>query len=241
MTTANPTPLDFRLAGPHRPRRRWWRAIRALRELLAHPERTHLVFEMIRALEPDERERALQRLLAQPEGRRLFSARRSLGAALLDRSALEGLPAGSFGRVYLDHMDRYGLDPAELVQLGRRTRADATVDDDLRWMSDRGALTHDLWHVLTNYGADPIGEAKLLWFSLAQLGGRVNLLLAVGTALRVTRVFGLRWLRDVFVAWRRGRRAIDLHAIPYEDLLALPIEEVRAALRIEPEASGTPR
>ena len=42
------------------------------------------------------------------------------------------------------------------------------------------------------------------------------------------------WQRYLLRAWRRGRRAKLLTAVPYEKLLALPLGEVRARLDIEP-------
>ena len=39
---------------------------------------------------------------------------------------------------------------------------------DLDYISDRMRDTHDLWHAVTGYKGDLIGEASLLGFSLAQ-------------------------------------------------------------------------
>ena len=116
-----------------RPKRDWPRAIRALRKLLDHPEQTELAFEVIEALDSDRHERALARMLAEPSGRRILAERPSLQAALCDRGALAGLPDGSFGRAYLEHLDRYGLDPTKLVELGNETHSNQTADPDVRW------------------------------------------------------------------------------------------------------------
>ena len=212
--------------------REWRRAIRALRELLEYPDRTYLAIDVVEALEPRWHERALAQLLAHPEGRRIYAERPSLQAILSDREAVAQLPAGSLGRAYLEHIDRHGLDPGKLVELGRRTRA-ATVDPDVRWMSERSQMTHDMWHVLSGYGADQLGEATLLLFSLAQTGGRGNWILAFGANLRVLRERGPRWIPYAVKAWRRGRRATWLQALPYETLLPLPLEEVRRAAGLE--------
>lgn len=215
-----------------RPKRDWRRAVRALRELLNFPDRTYLAFDVIRSLDPDVHQRTLARLLAHPEGRRVYAERPSLQSALSDREGLQRLPEGSFGRAYLEHLDRHGLDPGKLVELGSETKVNSG-DPDLRWMAERSELTHDLWHVLSGYGADQIGEATLLLFSLAQTGGRANTILAFGANLRATQERGLRWIPYAWKAWRRGRRATCLNALPYEKLLPLPLAEVRRAAGIE--------
>ncbi len=239
MTTAS-QPLHFDIAPRRgRPKREWRRAVRALRELLQYPDRTHLAFEVVEALDPDVHERALAQLLAHPEGRRIYAERPSLRAVLCNPEALEQMPDGSFGRAYLEHIERHGLDPGKLVELGRETKVTA-ADPDVRWMGERSEMTHDLWHVLSGYGADQLGEATLLLFSLAQAGGRANVILAFGANLRVLRERGLGWIPYAWKAWRRGQGATCLRALPYEKLLPLPLEEVRRAAGLEAPGRAHP-
>ncbi len=44
----------------------------------------------------------------------------------------------------------------------------------------------------------------------------------------------LGWQRYCFEAWRRGRRAVRLVSEPIEEMLALPLDEARRRLSIEP-------
>lgn len=240
MTESEPLHFDI-LPRRSRQRRSWRRAVRALRELVRDPERTGLAFEVTRALQPDLHEQALARLLAHPEGRRVYAERPSLQAILCDRQALQRMPEGSFGRVYLEHLDRYGLDPGKLVELEREAGSPTHDDPDLRWMAERSNLTHDLWHVLSGYGADEIGESTLLLFSLAQVGGRSNALLSFGANLRMLVDRGPGWIPYAWKAWRRGRRATFLPALPYEKLLPLPLADVREAAGLEDPAVAHPR
>jgi len=223
----------------HRPQ--WRRAIRALRGLLREPEHTELAFQITEALDGNVAEKGLLRMLAHPEGRRLYEERPSLLDALADREALARLPDGSFGRAYLAHVERYHLDTTKLVELGREIHGSGNHEPALRWFAERSSLMHDLWHVLAGYGADHLGEAALLPFSLAQQGGRAGALLPLGASSRVVRNVGLRWLPFAFRAWLRGRRAVCLAALPYEELLALPLRDVRAAAGIEPPEQAHPR
>ena len=217
-----------------RARPQWRRALRALRELLREPERTDRAFEVIAALDPDLMQRGLARALAHPEGRRLFAERPCLLDRLSDREALARLPEGSFGRAYLDHIERHGLDPGKLAELGRSFPEIRADDEGTRWYADRSELSHDLHHVLTGYGADGLGETALLWFTHGLGGGRGNALLMLGAALRSRQGAGRGWWRYLGRAWRRGRRAGALGALPWEELLPLPLAEVRRIAGIEP-------
>lgn len=246
MTAA--TSIDLPPPPPPRPVQ-WRRAIRALRVLLADPQQTEKAFEIFSALDGNQEEQAFQRLLADPDGRRLALARPCLISRLSDRAALAALPAGSLGRAYLAYLERTGLDPTGLLKLKEQMEVYAhsigeplpVLDATREWYRVRGILLHDLWHVLTGYGTDGLGEAALLAFSLAQLPGRANRLLTVGAATRGALELGPGFLRYMFRAWQRGRRAVWLPALPYEDLLAEPLTEVCRRARIAPPEVAHPQ
>ncbi len=226
----------------------WLRAARALRVLLNHPDRTEKAFEIFRALMGNEEERTFQRFLALGEGRRLLAERPQLLAMLSDREALAAMPPDSFGRAYLAYLERTGFEPDGLLRLkaSMEDQARATgealpvLDPTRAWFRDRGILTHDLWHVLTDYGTDELGEAALLPFSYAQFGGRPNALLVLGTAVRGVQGLGFSFLRYPFQAWRRGRKTPWLALLRYEELLPLPLEEVRRLAGIAPATEVHP-
>jgi ubiquinone biosynthesis protein COQ4 len=233
---------------PTRQPAQWRRALRALRELLADPDDTAKAFEVFLALDGDEEEQRFQQLLADPGGARLAAERPSLVEALSDRSILQALPAGSFGRAYLTYLDGNGFEADGLVKLKATMEAYAAsigepllaLDPTREWFRVRGLLVHDLWHVLTEYGTDDLGEVLLLGFSCAQIGGRANRLLFAGASLRSIAETGVGLTPDIYRAWRRGRRAAWLAALPYEALLAKPLEAVRALAGIEPAATAHP-
>jgi ubiquinone biosynthesis protein COQ4 len=234
MTAQTPRSLPSFAARPRRPRPQWRRAWLGLRRLLREPDRTENAFEVLAALDPDLMQRGLERMLSHPEGRRIFRERPCLLDRLADREGLARLPEASLGRAYLAHVERWGLEPEKLVGLGRRYGDELHGDDpDLRWYGDRSELTHDLLHVLTGYGADGLGETALLWFSHGLVGGRANALLGIGAALRTWREAPRGWLRYLWRARRRGRRAGLLVALPFEDLLPSPLADVRRLAGIE--------
>jgi ubiquinone biosynthesis protein COQ4 len=213
-----------------------------LRQLLADPDQTEKAFEVFLAIGARDMERDFQRFCAHTDGQRLLRERPSLIDRLADRRALEFLPAKSFGRAYLHYLERTGFEPDGLLRLKStlQEQAESEGETDVRldavreWHRDRSLLMHDLWHVLTDYGTDELGETALLAFSLAQVGGRANWLLTLGAAARATIEGGSALPPYLLQAWRRGRQAAWLPALAYEALLSEPLESVRRAARIVP-------
>lgn len=223
-----------------RRRRDWRRAWQALRNLIADAERTDQVFEIIRALSGDAFDRAWERFRAHPDGQRLLRERPSLLATLSDRAALRALPEGSFGRAYAAFMDAAQLDPAGLVQAEAEASQnyappdDGPVDPDVDYFGDRLRDMHDLWHVLTAYGRDEAGEAANLAFTYAQVPNLGIGLIVLAGAVVGPRDLTFYWPRYLRHAYRRGRAAALLTVAPYEELLPLPLAEVRRRLAIQP-------
>jgi ubiquinone biosynthesis protein COQ4 len=227
----------------------WRRAFAEIHALIRTPEETDHAMHLAYALGGRrELERSFRRFAASPSGAALLAARPSLVAALSDRDALAALPAGSLGRAYLAYLDANGFAPTGLIEVERRVEAQwqaeegvAPLDPLRAWFRDRTLLAHDLFHVLTDYGTDDLGEATLLAFSLAQLGGRAGTLLTVAAAFEVWRAVGWRWLAYDFGAWRRGRRATWLAALPWEELLPLRLATVRRLARLDDARTAHPR
>jgi ubiquinone biosynthesis protein COQ4 len=220
----------------------WRRAWRALRTLLADPERTDQVFELIQAVGGSANaDRVYQRCSKLPEGQRLLAERPSLFDALADFDQLESLPEGSFGRAYAAFMRAENLSTAGLADAAaaagpRRVE----LDPERTWFYDRLRDMHDLWHVLTGYGRDLAGEAANLAFTYGQTRGRGVGVIVLAAALRGPKHLDLRWQRYLLRAWRRGRKAAALPLARYEQLLPLPLDEVRCQLRIQPAREAHP-
>lgn len=230
-------------APPHR-RRDWPRAWHALRSLIEDPERTDQVFEIIGALSGNAFDRAFERFAATREGRRLLVERPSLLAALSDRAALRSMPEGSLGRAYADFMEAGSLEAAGLVaadeMASERLADDRPEDPDRQYFGERLRDMHDLWHVLTGYGRDEAGEAANLAFTLGQVWNLGIAAIVAAGAVVGPKDVGLTWPRYLYRAWRRGHRAALLSAAPYEQLLPLPLEDVRRQLDIEPARLAHP-
>ena len=217
------------------------RALGHLRNLFADKENTEEVFHILRCLNGNAYEASFQRFMADPQGRARVAQARVLPPLLDDHARWEALPDGSFGRAYLDFMRREGLTSAGLVEESLKpagTMERRAKTDPLRlWWGDRSRDTHDLYHILTGYGRDALGEACVLAFTYPQHGGRGLKFIAVLGALEAKKGMprGARVLRAVREGERLGRAAAYIDA---QDLLALfpePLEEVRERLGV-----GTP-
>lgn len=230
--------------GPPPPMRiEWRRAWRAMRLLLADPDRTELAFEAVSAVSSRDFERLFQRFVADPEGRRLLAERPSLLEALSDGARLRAMPEGSFGRAYAAFMEAGQLTADGLVEADLASEAVLGIEErepTRHWFSERLRDMHDLWHVLSGYGRDEAGEAANLAFSYAQMPFRGIALILVAAALLEPHGDRFAWPRYLIRAWRRGRRTRPLTLARYEDLLACPLEEVRQALGIEPASVAHP-
>lgn len=205
------------------------RAARAMRELLQNPDDTAQVFRIIEALSGKHGERLLRRFRKTPSGARLLLEQPDLTACLSDRATLEKLPPGSLGREYLRFLDDEGVTAEGLAQAsieGTKIRATA----ELEYLRDRMREQHDLWHVLTGYKGDLVGEAALLAFSFAQTGNP-GVGFIVGIALLRGKEGQVR--RLIAQGFRRGVRARWLPPLPWETLLALPVDDVRRRLGLD--------
>jgi ubiquinone biosynthesis protein COQ4 len=218
---------------------RWRRGFRALRALLRDPDDTAKAIDVSFAIGTRDFERSFQRFVSSGAGRVLLAERPSLADALSDRTVLARMHPDSLGRAYLEYLDENGFRAMGLVELEHETQARWEREDGLPsldplriWFRDRVTLAHDLSHVVTGYGTDDLGEATLLAFSQAQLGGRANGLLTAGAALEVFRMLGFRWVSYALRAWRRGWRAASLVALPWEELLPLRLATVRRLARL---------
>jgi ubiquinone biosynthesis protein COQ4 len=208
----------------------WRKAGRAIQALLADPDDTQQVFVIIEALSGKSPERNIRRLRRHPIGKKLLADKPDILRHLRDRRSLEALPAGSVGRGYLDFVDSEGISADGLVQASEVEHGAAwQADGDMLFLRDRMRDTHDLWHTVTGYKGDLVGEGALLAFSFAQTWNPgVGFIITAG--FLKGREIGVR--RQILRGLSRGLRAEWLPAVEWEKQLARPLAEVRRELRL---------
>ncbi len=225
---------------PKRARRRdWKRAFSAFDKLLEDGEDTRQAFEVIEALSGPSLMNSFRKFLSRPEGRALFIRREEIAPILDDHARLAQLPEGSFGRAYLTFVLSEGLSAGGLVAESEKVDGYQPPDpkDDFAWYGRRIRDMHDLWHVLTGYGRDGLGELALLSFTYAQTGSVGAMFIAYMGARAERKHLGLKSAMNVI--WRARRNGRSAAFLPAADLMALlekPLDQVRDELRIPPPA-----
>jgi ubiquinone biosynthesis protein COQ4 len=94
--------------------------------------------------------------------------------------------------------------------------------------------SHDIWHVLTGYHRDGLGEACLVAFSFAQTRALGWALIGLGAGLRSLRDRSQPYTKAIWQGYRRGKAAKWLPGEDYVALLGEPLEAARQRLGITP-------
>jgi ubiquinone biosynthesis protein COQ4 len=208
-------------------------AARAMRALLRDKEDTRQVFLLMDALRGKTTVRQLAKFRKTEIGRQVLAERRQLLEQLNDRAALAALPAGTLGRAYHEFMAAENLSADGLVEASQVLVR--TPEDELTLFRERNREMHDLLHIITGYGRDPIGEACVVAFSYAQTGHVGFAVIAFFGALNIAKKLpGHPIRRAVWEAYRRGRKAGWLIGADWEALLSQPVEAIRAQFGIKP-------
>ncbi|MGK6323371.1 Coq4 family protein [Sphingomonas sp. DT-51] len=221
-------------------RRDWPAALDAVRRLMRDADDTRQVFRIMRALNVGNAPANYARLIASAEGGRLAYDRVELSELLSDRAAVERFAPGTVGAAYRDFLATTGYTADGLVAVSESEHESAWgALHPYGWMGRRIRDLHDLWHVLTGYETDdPLGEAALVAFSFAQVGGLGWALIAAAAAAKsfVVARNGL-FARAVWEGYRHGRSAAWLVGEDPVALLDEPLDRARARLGIrEPRA-----
>jgi ubiquinone biosynthesis protein COQ4 len=240
MTAAHTVDLEQRRAArparttPRRYRREPVRAGKALRRLLADKEDTAAVFELMSALAGKAIPRGYARLLSTPQGGRIAYEHDEFADRLSDRAWLESFGPGTVGAAYRDFIAPRGLSAEGLADESRKV-ADTEIDaaHPFAWYARRIRDTHDIWHVLTGYNTDGLGEACLVAFSYQQtksLGFGVIAHAAKREARKANNGYPLA--EAIAEGFRNGKTAAWLPAIDYPALFAEDLDAARERLGI---------
>ena len=215
-------------------RRQPLRAWNALQRLLNDKEDTAAVFELMRALSGDSIPKGYRRLLKTPEGGAIAYERVEFAELLSDKAWLAGFGPGTVGAAYRAFIAPRGLSAEGLAEESRKG-PDSEIDaaHPFAWYGRRMRDIHDVWHVLTGYGTDALGEACLVAFSYPQtksLGFRV---LAAAARSQMHKLKAPHaYAAAVKEGARNGKAAAWLPAVDYVALFGESLESARARLGI---------
>lgn len=210
-----------------------FKALGHFRKLIKDKEDTEQVFRIFESLPRKGFMDDARAFVESEMGQRLMASEPYLPDLLDDHAELEKLPEGSVGHAYVTFMKREGLSAAGLVaeadKMGR-----PKFDDQVQWYSNRLRDTHDLFHIMTGYGRDALGEQCVLGFTYGQTGNYGNFFIAYAGGYEVKR--GIKSDAPVMGAIRQGQRhGKASQAIIEQDiraLLAEPLDAARARLGI---------
>lgn len=216
------------------------KALRHFGKLAADKEDTEQVFHIIEALRGRKSVRQMEEFIATEEAQELIARGEELPALLDDHARWADCAPNSLAQTYIRFMQREGLTAAGLVAESYKFKPRSERFPDLyEWYVERLRDTHDLFHVLTGYGRDPLGEVCLLGFSYEQNHSPGVLFIAYMGARQLRKETGID--KQVFEALREGRRlGREAAKLAHADLSALlpeDIDAVRAKLNVgRPEA-----
>ncbi len=211
------------------------KAMKHMKALLKDNDDTEQVFHIMEALSGKSFLRDLKKFAALEKGAERLRERENLPELLDNHDALRTLPDGTVGRAYLDFMEREGLTAAGLVSESEKWWSkQERYDDDFQYYAERRRDTHDLFHVLTGYGRDQLGEISVLAFTHSQHGGFGNLFIAyigaVDLAKKAPR--GLKAFSVINEGRRIGKRSAYIAAENIPELLREPLHVARKRLNI---------
>jgi ubiquinone biosynthesis protein COQ4 len=198
-------------------------------KLVEDKEDTEQVFHIIEATKGKTSHRQAWNFIQSSEGQRFLADGTDIPAMLDDHARWADCGPNTVAAHYIAFMKREGLSAAGLVAESHKWAPPESLPQDLtQWYFDRLRDTHDLFHVLTGYGRDALGEASLLAFSYQQNHNLGILFIAYAGVRQIKKVSRTR--APLFTAIREGRRLGRAAAkIAHQDIAALMREDIDVA------------
>ncbi len=227
-----PAAVDDRLPPA---RRNWGKALRALNRLLNNKEDTSQVFEIMASLNGDTTVRNYQRLLQTRTGGRMACEQVELAPKLMDDAWLDSFAPGTVGAAYREFVRSENISAEGLAEVSRQSaRGPVEESHPYAWYGRRMRDSHDIWHILSGYHRDGLGEACLTAFSYGQTGSLGWAVIATGAALRPRGKTRQTAIRAIWQGYQRGKAAKWLPGEDYVRLMSEPLESARRRLNITP-------
>lgn len=233
MTALLDRPLvspDRKISGM-RPLKAW----RHFRNLVADKEDTEQVFHITEALKTRRTHRQAWDFIGSTEGQRFLAEDTDIPGMLDDHARWADCAPETVAATYIAFMRREGLSAAGLVAESEKFMPpEKQLGDLTEWYFKRLRDTHDLFHILTGYGRDALGEASLLGFSYEQNHNRGIWFIAYAAAHQIKKSTGTR--APIYASINEGRRlgkaARKLAHMDVEAVMRMELGEARAKLGV---------
>jgi len=198
-------------------------------KLVEDKEDTEQVFHIIEATKGKRSFAQARDFIRSPEGQQMMAEATCIPAMLDDHARWANCGPETVAAHYLAFMKREGLSAAGLVAESHKwAPPESLPQDQTQWYFDRLRDTHDLFHVLTGYGRDALGEASLLGFSYEQNHNKGILFIAYAGARQIMKVSGTK--APLYAAIKEGRALGRAAAkIAHQDIAVLMREDISAA------------
>jgi ubiquinone biosynthesis protein COQ4 len=198
-------------------------------KLVDDKEDTEQVFHIIEATKGRRSHAQARDFIRSPEGQSFLAEGVDIPAMLDDHTRWADCAPNSVAAHYIAFMKREGLSAAGLVAESHRWAPPESLPrDQTQWYFDRLRDTHDLFHVLTGYGRDALGEVSLLGFSYEQNHNAGILFIAYAGARQIKKVSGSK--APLFAAIKEGRKlGRAASKIAHQDIAALMREDIGEA------------
>ncbi|CAH1756562.1 6646_t:CDS:2 [Entrophospora sp. SA101] len=167
------------------------------------------------------------KMLHDTTGRRILRSRPTVNTNVIDLNYLRSLPDGSFGREYLNFLEKENVTPDS------RAKVKYIEDDELAYVMQRYRESHDFYHTLTNLPTSVEGELALKWFELAQTNLPMTLLSSLVGPMRLNSTERNN-LYNKYVPWaiQCGSQSKLLLNVYFEECWLKNIDELRSELGI---------
>jgi ubiquinone biosynthesis protein COQ4 len=152
----------------------------------------------------------------------------------MDNAWLDSFAPGTVGAAYRDFIRSENLSAEGLAEISREKRGRIEVSHPWAWFGRRMRDSHDIWHILSGYHRDALGEACLVAFSYAQTGSLGWAVIAMGAGLRARGREGAPYRKAIWQGYQRGKAAKWLPGEDYVALMSEPLESARARLGLTP-------
>lgn len=211
------------------------------------PGRSNRIETLLVALaSADDKRRFLESVRASPELAALLSERWEPSRQSI--AELAAYPQGTLAYAYARHMLSHGLSQDYYTELQPKRRADSEasqVDSDFHYVRKRLYEVHDVWHAVLGYGADLVGEMRIVGFYCGHFARyfvrdaghpMVYPTLLCAVTLLHTTLFAIAKLPEMFAAlvagWQQGQTAAPFLPVKWEQMWHRNLTELRRELGV---------